>query len=297
MHSCNIFMYHVGELLGVDTLCNYFDMVGFGKLAGTGLVEEVSGINPTPSWLENVAGHPATTGSARLFAIGQAEVSVTPVQAANLMAVYASGAFQHVTLIREMADERVWTLPGNEANWDAIRRGVYDVVNEHGGTAYATAHISETTGYALCGKTGSAQAYPWPVSFSIPYVDTNGVEDVAIIDATTRNDAIELFLRHNENAAFDFREVEIYERYPSRSPAQGRTHSHAWFAGFLQKLDTHGEPLWNTRPRLAFAVMVEFGGSGGRVSAPIGRKVAETLIAMLGPELDPDAPTAEEVSP
>ena len=297
MHSCNIFMYHVGELLGVDTLCNYFDMVGFGKKPGTGLVEEVEGINPTPSWLESVAGHPATAGTARLFAIGQAEVSVTPVQAANLMAVYASGAFRHVTLIQEIADDRTWTLPGDDANWDAIRRGVYDVVNERGGTAYATAHISESTGYALCGKTGSAQAYPWPVSFSIPYVETNGFEGVAIVDATTRNNAIELFRREHKSAAFDFREVEIHERYPSRPPAQGRTHSHAWFAGFLQKLDSSGQPLWGTRPQIAFAVMVEFGGSGGRVSAPIGRKVAEALVEILGPKLDPDAPLAEEVGP
>ena len=43
---------------------------------------------------------------------------------------------------------------------------------------------------------------------------------------------------------------------------------HAWFTGFAPY---DGDP----RRRLAFAVLVEHGGYGGRVAAPIAREVME----------------------
>jgi cell division protein FtsI/penicillin-binding protein 2 len=42
---------------------------------------------------------------------------------------------------------------------------------------------------------------------------------------------------------------------------------HAWFTGFA--------PYDGDAPRLAFAVLVEHGGYGGRVAAPIAREVME----------------------
>ncbi len=36
------------------------------------------------------------------------------------------------------------------------------------------------------------------------------------------------------------------------------------------------------------SVLIEFGGSGGRTSGPLGRDVAATLLSVLGPDLDPD---------
>ena len=93
------------------------------------------------------------------FAIGQAEVSITPLQAANLMAVYASGDYMPVTLIRELGDERRWRVPADPEHWQVIRRGLYRVVNDVAGTARRTAYLAPSSGFALCGKTGSAEAY------------------------------------------------------------------------------------------------------------------------------------------
>jgi cell division protein FtsI/penicillin-binding protein 2 len=289
-HSCNIFMYHTGELVGVSGLTNYFEMVLFGQTSGTGLIEEKKGINPTPSWLSSVAGQSVTPGKARHLAIGQAEVSVTPIQAANLMAAYASGERKYVTLIRELSDSARWTLPGDTAHWRAIRQGLYGVVNDTDGTSHKTAYLDPSTGYALCGKTGSAQARSWPVSYRIPYVDADDNEDVAIVRSTTRKGAEEDFVREFPGCAFDRLDVTVHERWPPHPPTSGDMHSHAWFVGYLQPVDASGQPIWSQRPPIAFAVMVEFGGSGGRVAGPIGKKVAEVLIATLGPGLDADAP-------
>ncbi len=44
--------------------------------------------------------------------------------------------------------------------------------------------------------------------------------------------------------------------------------THAWFAGFAP----HG------RPKIALAVIVEHGGSGGATAGPIGRAVFQALL-------------------
>jgi cell division protein FtsI/penicillin-binding protein 2 len=286
-HSCNIFMYQAGEKLGVTQLSSWFDMVGFGRGPGTGLIEEAPGINPTPAWLEKRGMH-ANTGRARHYAIGQAEVSITPLQAANLMAVYASGEYRPVCLVREMGDERAWILPGSPGHWLAIRRGLYGVVNDPDGTARRTAYLDPASGYALCGKTGSAEARSWPTAYQVPYEDPEGRRGVAVIPAGDRKTAIADFIRQYPNLAFDFREVEVASRWPDQEVEQGRKHSHAWFAGYLQPLDASGAPDWQRLAPIAFAVIVEFGGSGGRTSGPIALQVASITREILGSDLDPD---------
>ena len=46
---------------------------------------------------------------------------------------------------------------------------------------------------------------------------------------------------------------------------------HAWFTGFAP----YDTPDGGATPRLAFAVLVEHGGYGGRIAAPIAREVME----------------------
>ena len=47
---------------------------------------------------------------------------------------------------------------------------------------------------------------------------------------------------------------------------------HAWFIGFAPA----------DRPRVAAAVVVEHGGSGGRVAAPIAAKILRAALEMMG---------------
>ena len=92
-NSCNIYFYTMGDRLGVDRLCKWFSQFGLGKLQGTGLIEETSGIVPTSEWIaENRPDDPRVwPADAWNFAIGQGEVSATPLQTANVAATIASG--------------------------------------------------------------------------------------------------------------------------------------------------------------------------------------------------------------
>ena len=290
--SCNVFMYRLGEMLGVDRLCGAFDMVGIGRKSGLGLREDEEGINPTPSWLMRNKNLSVTPGTARLFAIGQGELSMTPVQVANLMATYANGRYRPVTLVRGAEPSPEWTLPGTPEQWSVIRRGIYGVVNDPEGTAYKYAHFVNER-YALCGKTGSATAHPWPTAYRIPYLDEYRNEHVAIVREGSKGPAIERFRKENPLAIFDPNKVEVETRWPPNPPPEGGNHAHAWFAGFLQPIDAAGRPDWSKTPRVAFAALVEFGGSGGRTSGPLAKDVSAVLLDVLGPDLDVPPPLAK----
>ncbi len=292
--SCNIFMYRLGEKLGVDRLCGAFHSVGVGLSGGTGLKEEATGLNPLPAWLMERRGVGVTPGTARLFAVGQGELLLTPLQVANLMATYASGRYRQVSLFLGGAPRPEWSLPAQPAHLNAVRRGMYAVVNDPEGTAYRSAHFVHPL-YAICGKTGSATAGQRPTSYRVAYVGGDGVASVEVVPAGSRSEAVGRFEQMYPDATFDPAGLEVASRWPlSERPAEGGKYSHAWFGGFLQRLDHEGQPDWTVSPRVAFAVLVEFGGSGGRTSGPLAKDVAQTLLELFGEDLDWDIDASRE---
>ncbi|MFQ5590980.1 MAG: penicillin-binding transpeptidase domain-containing protein [Phycisphaerae bacterium] len=295
--SCNVFMYKLGDKLTVDGLCAAFDMVGIGRSSGVGLREETPGINPTPGWLMRHKNSPVHPGHARLFAVGQGELAMTPLQVANLMATYASGRFRPVTLLRaDSPPPPEWILPVEPEQLAAIKEGIYGVVNDPSGTAYRDAHFVQS-GYALCGKTGSATAHPWPTAYNIPYLDAEGHRHSTVVRAGTRRQAIADFTADHPRATLDPAEVEVADRWPHEPPPYGERHSHAWFGGYLQAVDAGRKPVWSKQPRIAFAILVEFGGSGGRTSGPLAKKVAKELLDLFGPELNVNATARADIDP
>ncbi len=285
--SCNVFMYRLGEKLGVDRLCSAFDMVHIGQTTGLGLPEEFPGVNPTPGWLMYHKGTSATPGTGRLFAMGQGEILMTPVQVANLMATYADGTWRSLRLLRDAEPGPVWRLPADPQHWLAIRRGMYGVVNDSDGTAHKTAHFQHDR-YVICGKTGSATAGRRPTSYEVIYVDEAGEESIEQVPGGSWKDAKDRFVAAHPKATFDPGDIRVATHWPPVPSPDGGNYSHAWFGGFLQPIDSDRRPDWSAGSRIAFAILVEYGGSGGRTSGPLAKAVAAELLDALGPELDPD---------
>jgi len=138
MHSCNVYLCTVGARLGPRRLTQWMDMFGLGKYPGLGLKEEACGLLPTPSWLMQVRARRANLADARNYAIGQGEILLTPIQAANMAATLATGFYQPVTLLRDALeqDRPRWQLPGSPRQWQVVRNGMRRVVNDPAGTAY-----------------------------------------------------------------------------------------------------------------------------------------------------------------
>lgn len=154
-YSCNIYFYQAGMRLGLGRLAEWFKRFGYGGKPGTGLPEEIAGYVPTDSRYD---------GEARLMAIGQGQVTVSPLQVANAMAAIArGGTLLSPVLALEGSPARVREDLGlSRSHIEAIHRGMYEVVNSRDGTGYSVFHEREAQPLevAVCGKSGTADAAP-----------------------------------------------------------------------------------------------------------------------------------------
>jgi len=163
MQSCNIFFYKVGEALGVSRMGFWARQFGYSQVPGTGLPEEVKGTVPADG----------SRGEARMLAIGQGRVGVTPLHVANAMAAIArNGEFLSPMLVIEGGPEQKRrTVPGSAAAFAAARRGMDKVANDRKSmTAYKYFHgpgVKEL-GFEVCGKTGTAETSPRLIDTDIP---------------------------------------------------------------------------------------------------------------------------------
>ena len=171
MQSCNVFFYHVGQSLGVEGMSFWARQFGYSQKPGTGLVEEVAGTVPDHG----------TRGEARMLAIGQSGLGVTPLHVANAMATIArNGEFLAPTIVLSpgAGARSPRTMPGGKEVYAAVRRGMDKVANDRKSmTAYKYFHgpgVEELT-FDVCGKTGTAET-------SIRRVDTDsdGRPDVTL---------------------------------------------------------------------------------------------------------------------
>ncbi len=276
-NSCNIYFFTLGDRLGVDRLCRWFERFGLGRPQGTGLIEEAPGIVPTSDWLRrHRRDHRAYPADAWNFAIGQGEVAATPLQAANVAATVASGTWRPVVLLRDEAGEPIAAPAAPEQHFDqrylsVLREGMWRVVNEPGATAYKYARI-DVPGYVLCGKTGSAQAAPRPIKRRW-YLEFPDGHRETVVGGLLEQDILDRY----DDPKPRITGYRTCERYPLPE-VDGRLPSHAWFIGFTQSRRTprgaapHGKVY-------AIAAIVEYGGSGGATAGPVVKQIAEYLLS------------------
>lgn len=281
-NSCNIYFFTIGQRLGAARICDWFEQFGLGRLQGTGLIEESPGIVPTESWLRDAQGRGHQTADAWNYAIGQGEVTTTPLQAANIAATIAAGRWEPVRLIRDEQGDplRVAVEPArsfDESACRVLRAGMWRVVNEDGGTARA-ARLA-LRGFELCGKTGSAQATPRVLrsAYTVEWPDGRR----RTVTAESEEDALATAADQPVDGAWAEARPRVVarrtvERYPPWQPGQPLP-SHAWFIGYTQPAGTPrgAAPQEDV---YAVAVIIEYGGSGGRVAGPVARDIAQAVL-------------------
>lgn len=219
--SCNVYFYTAGRRMGPQTLVNWARQFGIGQPTGIDLPYESSGHLPSPDAPLKPGEHrqPWRPGDTLGMAIGQAQLTVTPLQMARVMAAIANdgnlvtphlAAHSGPTAMGESDSIRNSRIAAgahpitnlHEGTLDHVRTGMTMVVHDSHGTAHKTVCMKEVT---IAGKTGTAQA--------------NGVD-------------------------------------------------HAWFVGYVPA----------ERPRVAFAVVLEHGGSGGKAAGPVAREFVKALL-------------------
>jgi cell division protein FtsI/penicillin-binding protein 2 len=277
-NSCNIFFYTVGDRLGVDRLCKWFSAFGFGQTQGTGLIEETLGTVPTSAWIEENRTHDPRVRPADAwnYSIGQGEVLATPLQAANVAATMASGRWEPVKLARDSQGNVIGGEAGPSVTFDErhmhlLRSGMWRVVNEPGATAYRHARL-ESDDYVMCGKTGSAQAQPRPIKRRW-FLEWPDDRRETVIGGLIKEDILAKYPTDDGPTIVGYRTCE---RYPALG-ADDNLPTHAWFIGYTQPKSTPRGAVPNHNV-YAIAVIIEYGGSGGRVAGPAAKAIAELLV-------------------
>jgi penicillin-binding protein 2 len=162
--SCNTYFYTVGNMLGVDKMHLWSERLGLALKSGIDLPNEQESIVPSSEWKQKKYGERWYPGETISVAIGQGQLSVTPISMAVMMATVANGGTRIVPRLVKAFDEGTGWQPApapaspfqpfliKPETLSAVRDGLWLAVNGAG-----TAGRGRVAGRDVAGKTGTAQ--------------------------------------------------------------------------------------------------------------------------------------------
>jgi penicillin-binding protein 2 len=159
-HSCNVYFYNIGLLLGPDLIHKYARLFGLGELTNVDLPYEDTGSIPNRIKRRMQQNRGWFKGDTLNFSIGQGDVLVTPIQLVRMMATVAqSGKEIQPHLIKSIDDKDIIQLSTGrnirikKEIFDVVRKGMRSAVTDEQGTA----NILDMKDFTISGKTGTAQ--------------------------------------------------------------------------------------------------------------------------------------------
>lgn len=161
--SCNTFFYSLIYKIGLEKWKEYALKFGFAKKTGIDIGEEAAGFIPGEDYYVKMYGEKWPRSIMASLGIGQGEVSVTPLQLAQYVALIANnGSSYQPHVVKGYLDDQTkqiikYNFPKIETGikqevFDIVKEGMFLVVN---GAGTAT-HI-KLSDIHISGKTGTAQ--------------------------------------------------------------------------------------------------------------------------------------------
>ncbi len=160
-------------MVGIDNIHKWANLLGLGVKSGIDLPNEVQGIVPSPAWKKETTGEKWYAGETISVAIGQGQVSVTPIPLAVMISTIANGGTRVTPhLLKAVDDGSGWkpvpppppksVVHLKPETVETLHEGLSMVVNQPGGTAYWDWHkpgpnSADLAGFEVAGKTGTAQ--------------------------------------------------------------------------------------------------------------------------------------------
>ena len=247
--SCDVYFYEVARKLGVDRLSETAKKFGLGKTVLSDFVEERAGVVPNTKWKKKFIGQNWYIGETLHSGIGQGYFQSTPIQLCLMTAQIANGGFK--------IKPRIIFDKNDNSLRDYIK--------------FKNKNPDQTLPVDLAVNNFNLQPL---------FKNQENINLVKDAMFSSSNEPGGTSYRHRmENPKFTFagktgssqikrfteaqREAEI-----KQSDLNYKDRDHALFIAFAPYND----------PKYAISVVVEHGGSGGKVAAPIAKKVIKKVL-------------------
>ena len=258
--SCDTYFYEVARRLGVDRLNLTSKKYGLGEKTMSGVfLDEKEGLVPSTKWKKNNLGRGWVLGETLITGIGQGYIQTTPMQLCLMTAQLANGGFKIYPKINK-----------NESNLslETIKNIISEKTLEKDGKGFG---IIET-GKKLLKYQDNEFAPLFRNQENVKFVleamfgatnELYGTSFASRFDDKKYQFAGKTGTAQVRKITEEQRELDLKT---SQIPYEQR--DHALYVAY--------GPYAN--PRYAVSIIVEHGGSGGKVAAPIAKKLFKLVI-------------------
>ncbi len=164
-YSCDEFFYNVGLKLGIDNINKWSEMLGLGIVTGLDVPpgSEEKGLIPSTEWKrqQHPGGDPWEQkwypGETVNVSIGQGQVTITPLQAAVMMAAVVNGGNRVRPYLNKSLGPDITPLHISEKTLEVVNKGLRKCVEKTERPSAGTGVEARIPGMVVLGKTGTAQ--------------------------------------------------------------------------------------------------------------------------------------------
>ncbi len=162
--SCNTYFVDLALKIGIDGIRRTCEDLGLGEKTGIDIAGEITGIVPSESWIRKWRNPPVwRSGDTANLGLGQGEISVTPIQMAQIASVIASKGSRYTPHIlkTEILPNGIMCSNSNDYfckkinlpthYWEILHKAMEQVV------LFGTVSRYRIPGIDWCAKTGTAQ--------------------------------------------------------------------------------------------------------------------------------------------
>ena len=258
--SCDTYFYEVARLLGVDRLNETAKKFGLGnRVLGNNFFNEKKGLVPSTKWKKEALGQNWYLGETLITGIGQGYIQTTPLQLCLMTAQLANGGhkiypritldkdqdtFENIKYKMRLADEKT---NNNEKSIIKVTEELLAIGEKNYDVLYRNQENIKFVLNAMFRSTNEVYGTSFASRIEDPKYQFAGKTGTSQVKRITERE----------------RELDLDI---SQIPYENR--DHAWYIAFA--------PYKN--PRYSLSVLVEHGGSGSKVAAPIAKKLIKKVI-------------------
>jgi penicillin-binding protein 2 len=155
--STDTFFYTIGQMVGPDAIAKWAKSFGLDSTTGIDIPGETVGLIPTPEWKKETRNESWFLGNTYHMAIGQGDVSVTPIEINNYISGIAMGGKICKPRFNLESNQNCRTVSISTDNVSLIKQGMEGACSQ-GGTAFTFFDFSQKhKAITIACKTGTAE--------------------------------------------------------------------------------------------------------------------------------------------